>query len=180
MSGILPLAALLTVAACAHAERDAAETPFSTTDAPAMAESSFDSVTADTLPTQPASAIFGRTYVIDAVNGAQLAAGANTSVVFIEAGRIAGYSGCNQYGGTAQFGEGTLDIGWITRSFEECDDEIMALEAVFLEALPRIAAWRLDATGDLMLFDANGRWLMKGYRFRSGQTPRRAIPDEPG
>jgi len=69
-----------------------------------------------------------------------------TLVVDDLAGRIGGSAGCNQFGGPADFGEGTVEIGDLVATEMACDPAVMDQETFVFEVLGAAATWEIEGT----------------------------------
>ena len=69
--------------------------------------------------------------------------------------QVTGSAGCNQYVGTADFGDGTLVIEpEVAQTMMACPDDVTAQEQAYLETLMTVTGW--SATEDeLQLLDAD-------------------------
>jgi heat shock protein HslJ len=86
------------------------------------------------------------------------------SATFAE-GRVAGSTGCNRF--TAEYTlDGTvLELGPIASTRMTCIPPADQVERAYLDALSRVAGWRLDDS-DLVLVDGDGAELLR-YRAAS-------------
>jgi heat shock protein HslJ len=86
------------------------------------------------------------TWTLVSIDGASLLAGSHISLEFRD-GNAGGNSGCNAYGGpyTARRG-GSLSIAGLSMTDMACMDPegVMEQESVYLDALTRAAAYRID------------------------------------
>jgi heat shock protein HslJ len=75
-------------------------------------------------------------------------------------GTVSGSTGCNRY--TAPYTEaaGSLEIGAVVTTKMACPEPETAVEAEFLAALERVAAWRADGD-ELVLADSEGAELLR-------------------
>jgi len=108
-------------------------------------------------------ALEGTAWVLDSAPGIDLAAGASPSAAFSE-GRVAGSTGCNRFTGPFALDGDRLELGAIASTRMACAPPVMALEQAYLEALDRVAHWRIE-DGSLMLSDEQGKDLL---RFAAG------------
>jgi heat shock protein HslJ len=81
-----------------------------------------------------------------------------TLVVDDLAGRISGSTGCNQFGGSATFGEGTVEVGDLVATKMACDPAVMDQESFVFEVLDAAATWEIAGT-TLRIAAADGRAL---------------------
>ncbi len=76
-------------------------------------------------------------------------------------GQVSGMAGCNRFGGKASIDGSALSFGDLFSNEMACAPAIMDQESKFLDALERVASYRLDnARGKLILLDAEGNDIM--------------------
>lgn len=88
----------------------------------------------------------------------------HTTIYFVEAGRVAGDSGCNRYmGGYTRDGE-ALSFGNLAGTMMACPEALMNQERRFHEAMGQVTAWRIDGeTGLLHLLDEQGETVIRAF-----------------
>jgi heat shock protein HslJ len=108
-----------------------------------------------------AAAIESRNWTLVALPGADPASAAQPATLALDAAesRAAGFSGCNRYFASYELSAERLAFGPVGSTRMACSSG-MELEQVFLQALPRVRAWRIDG-GLLVLLDAEGRVLAR-------------------
>jgi heat shock protein HslJ len=75
------------------------------------------------------------------------------------AGKVAGSSGCNTYGGSAAVNGSTIEIGQLASTLMLCDGPGQAVETIYLTLLP--TAKSFTATADaLTLYDSTGKSIL--------------------
>lgn len=83
------------------------------------------------------------------------------TVLELADGQVSGSGGCNRVGGTASMDGAALSFGDLFSTEMACAPAIMDQEAKFLDALGRVASYRLDTERDkLILVDAAGNDIM--------------------
>jgi len=87
--------------------------------------------------------------------------GTEISLAFGADGKVSGSAGCNNYSAKYEMSGLSLEIGQVTSSKTMCTqpDGLMRQEAAFLNALGKIASFRLDGE-KLNLLDQNGAILL--------------------
>ena len=70
-------------------------------------------------------------------------------------GKVSGSSGCNRFSAAATRDGEQLRIGQVTSTRMACRPPADAVERAFLDALGRVASWRVE-DGELVLLDADG------------------------
>jgi hypothetical protein len=80
--------------------------------------------------------------------GVEVPAGTIVDLVFAD-GSLHGNSGCNDYEGSYDAGNGSLDLGDIQVSAKSCEDPaVVTLDAAYLEAFATMDGWRVGETSD--------------------------------
>jgi heat shock protein HslJ len=92
----------------------------------------------------------GVTWILDAASAGSLVdhvpKGARVDLQFQE-GQASGKSGCNTYGGSYEAGDGTLSFGQMQMTLIACDQQIMALESAYLDALGATTGFQITNSG---------------------------------
>ncbi len=81
-------------------------------------------------------------------------------LTFYADGRVSGKAGCNAFRGKYERFGTRLEIGALATTRMMCDEETMALESAFLQAMEKVASFSLKSN-QLTLLDANGRSLLQ-------------------
>jgi heat shock protein HslJ len=71
-----------------------------------------------------------------------------TITALFEGGAISGSAGCNSYSGSYTANNGQITISGLSSGRQVCDDDVMAAEAAFLQALPTATTYQVN--GDTM------------------------------
>ena len=125
LRSLIPVALLLLMTACAD-------------DAPSGRGGDLEGITW----------ILGRPSIDALVDGAPAA---TRATIRFEGGEVGGTAACNLYGGTYELGDdGAIAISVSTMTEMACEEPLMALESAFVEALGRVASFRV-AGEDLVL-----------------------------
>jgi heat shock protein HslJ len=83
---------------------------------------------------------------------------ATRATIRFEGGEVGGMAACNLYGGTYELGDdGALAISVGSMTEMACEEPLMALEAAFMTALGRMAAFRV--AGDDLALEGDGLTL---------------------
>lgn len=99
----------------------------------------------------PADLLTGDAWRITALGDATLIEPERLSLNFLDAGRVAGSSGCNRIvGGFSLTGEG-LHFGPMASTMMACPDPLMEQERRMLDALEQVVAFDMDKSGALRL-----------------------------
>lgn len=111
------------------------------------------SVSVDLVPFVPeadrplAGTTWHLTTLIDGDAASSTVAGTEPTLVVDDlAGRISGTTGCNQFGGPADFAEGTVEIGDLVSTKMACDPAVMDQETFVFEVLGAAATWEIEGT----------------------------------
>jgi heat shock protein HslJ/membrane-bound inhibitor of C-type lysozyme len=92
-------------------------------------------------------------------------------------GRIAGSTGCNQYFGSANAGDGTFEVDGVGSTRKACVPAIMQQEQRFLQALQDLRRYEID--GDLVrLFDDAGNQRLRMMRTDERPSPMSQQPQD--
>lgn len=86
--------------------------------------------------------------------------GSFATLIFEDAQRILGNASCNRFQGEATLTDRTIAIGPLATTRRACAAGLMSQEGRFLEALGRVAQWRIES-GVLVLSDAEGNDLLR-------------------
>lgn len=81
-----------------------------------------------------------------------------TITLLLEDGAVIGSAGCNTYSGRYTANNGQITISGLSSSQQICEDDVMAAEAAFLQALPTATAYQVD--GDSMTLTTAGGSLI--------------------
>ena len=112
-----------------------------------------------TTSTQPT--LQGAEWRIAEIAGARVVDGSNASLLFMEAGRLAGSGGCNRLiGGYESNAKGQLTITHPGVTMMACPQPLMQQERKLLDLLPEITGYTIDAKGALVLHTADGQRIM--------------------
>jgi heat shock protein HslJ len=138
----LTAVAVVTVAACGDDEDDPASEP----------TSSEGSAPATTAGEEMPMGLDGRTFVVTAVEGYQLADGSTVRITFDD-GLLVAEGGCNSMRGSYEASDGTLAVGELATTEMACEPDLMAQDewlASFLSSRPglELDGATLVLTGD--------------------------------
>jgi heat shock protein HslJ len=99
----------------------------------------------------PAALLMGAEWVVESIDGAEIAAGSRATLTFDADGRVAGNTSCNQYSGPYRLtGEG-ISVGEVVSTRKACADALMNQERKFLGALGAVDRFEIDPSGGLIL-----------------------------
>ncbi len=100
-------------------------------------------------------------WLAEDINGGGVIDNLQTVLEFAPDGQVGGMAGCNRFGGKASIDGSALSFGDLFSTEMACAPAIMDQEGKFLDALGRVASYRLDnARGKLILLDAAGSDIM--------------------
>jgi putative lipoprotein len=100
-------------------------------------------------------------WLAEDINGGGVIDDLQTVLEFAPDGQVSGMAGCNRFGGKASIDGSALSFGDLFSTEMACAPAVMDQEAKFLDALGRVASYRLDnARGKLILLDAAGNNIM--------------------
>ena len=116
---------------------------------------------ADEAPSGRGGDLEAITWILDGASIGELVDGAPADArvtVRFDDGEVGGTAACNHYGGTYQLGEdGAIAISVGSMTEMACEEPLMALEAAFMTALGRVAAFRV--AGDDLVLEGDGLTL---------------------
>ena len=93
-------------------------------------------------------------WIVTGGRGIEIPDGVSASVTF-EGGRMAGSTGCNHFSASYRLHGESLSLGPTATTRMACPPPLDALEHAYLDALGRVARWRVE-DGRLSLMDADG------------------------
>ncbi len=104
-----------------------------------------------------------QTYTLDWYLNAQgeqtaVLPGTEITLAFMD-GRVAGNSGCNQYGGGAEINGNQIKLGGMMSTMMACEEPIMQQEQAYLAALGNVASFEISGE-TLTLADAQGNVVL--------------------
>lgn len=98
-------------------------------------------------------------WVLERLSGSEQKTGAAPSLTFSDEGKVAGFSGCNRFGGRySQSGE-TLTFSKLFSTRKACAKDRMLLEREFLAALEQVKTLK-NIEGKLILSGESGELLV--------------------
>lgn len=107
-----------------------------------------------------ASLLSGGEWILAEVAGAPVLDDSGARIVFDEAGRVSGRTGCNGFAGSFFLtGEG-LNLGQMGATMMACPGPLMEQERRILDALEKVARFEIDESGALRLIGAGGEVLV--------------------
>jgi heat shock protein HslJ len=77
-----------------------------------------------------------------------------TITLVLENGAVSGSAGCNTYSGSYTANNGQITISGLSAGRQVCEDDVMAAEAAYLQALPTATAYQVN--GDSMTLTTAG------------------------
>lgn len=98
----------------------------------------------------------GRIWVAEDVGGRGIIDNSHLTLVLSGEGRASGRSGCNHYSGLYRLSGRTLAISRVAGTMMACAPALMDQEKRFLDLLARVATWRIEPTGALILSAKDG------------------------
>lgn len=108
-------------------------------------------------------------------NAAPKKAEATPTILFLNEGRVAGVSGCNNMmGGFTQDGN-KLTFSQLAGTMKMCTPDSMEVEKLFLANLAKVATVEMTADGGLKMLDAQGQEVMT---LAKTEMPADAMPQE--
>ena len=103
----------------------------------------------------------GAEWRIAEISGAGVIKGSDASLLFMEAGQLAGSGGCNRLmGGYESSAKGHLTITPTGATMMACPQALMNQERKLLDLLPKIAGYDIDASGSLVLRTGDGQRIV--------------------
>jgi heat shock protein HslJ len=118
----------------------------------------------------PLALLTGRTWLVEAVDGAGLVDAARVTLGFGSDGRVAGSGGCNRWvAGFDLTGEG-LYIGLVGATMMACAPAVMDQERRFFEILAKVSGFTFDDSGALLLL-AGGAPVITARSTTDGSAP---------
>ena len=112
-------------------------------------------------PTPSARAVattnpIGKIWMAQDIGGAAVVGQDPITLTLREDGRADGSTGCNRYSGKYLLRDGRLTVSEVQTTQRGCAPDLMAQEQRFGSALERVASWRIDDGGNLMLATNDG------------------------
>ncbi len=101
----------------------------------------------------------GTTWVLASYDGPIVPEGVSVDLL-LEQGEASGNSGCNSYSGGYELAGDELAFGPMAATQMACPPEQMDVEAAYLAALERTAAYQMEGD-ELVLFDPRGTELLR-------------------
>jgi heat shock protein HslJ/uncharacterized membrane protein len=113
-------------------------------------------------PTRQAdsSPLVGRTWRLEDIERRGVIDNLNSPITIAADGKVSGDAGCNRMTGQATVSGTAIRFGPLATTRRACPPAIMDQERRFLDALGRVARWRIER-GLLFLIDAEGRDLLR-------------------
>jgi heat shock protein HslJ len=106
----------------------------------------------------------GTAWRLDGIGGeggtvSSVLAGTEVTATFDTEGRLAGSGGCNGYGAPYEVDADAIVVGEIEATAIACEQDVMAQEAAFFDALDRAATFGIEGR-TLTLLDPSGAFLL--------------------
>lgn len=121
----------------------------------------------------PPRQLAGTRWLARTIDGGGVVAGAEPTLEFAGADRVAGSAGCNRYAGAALVSGNAVRVGPLASTRMACVPERMAQEDRFLAALGAAAAIRVEPPDTLVLVDGAG---VERLRFSRLERPEAGSP----
>jgi heat shock protein HslJ len=94
--------------------------------------------------------LWGSSWQVTAMGELDVEPADGVTIAFVD-GRIAGRSGCNQYGGPVTLSADRFAAGTVVATRMACPGRGDEVERRFLEALEQVSGWRMTEDGELEL-----------------------------
>jgi heat shock protein HslJ len=105
----------------------------------------------------PTPSPLGGTWHVSIVNGVAVDHADAATIQFTVGGDIQGSSGCHDFRGSVQVGDGTLQVGALTPGpLVACAKSTLDAEAAFLAALRQVTSYRAGRPGNELILDGPG------------------------
>jgi heat shock protein HslJ len=112
----------------------------------------------------------GPVWVAEDIGGRGIIDSSHVTLALDGKGRASGRSGCNHYSGQYRLSGRKLHITQVAGTMMACAPALMDQEKRFLDILARASAWRIEATGALIIFTPDGVSLRFFPEQRSSET----------
>ena len=101
------------------------------------------------------TSLAGRNWLAEDINGKGVVDILQTTIEFVEAGKIAGNAGCNRYFGTVTITDKTIEVKPLGMTRMMCPESIMNQEQAFTQVLPTVKRWDIKNGLLFMYADEN-------------------------
>lgn len=109
----------------------------------------------DTLATPTARSLAGTRWVLADLPGSRPAPGVDSTLTFLEQGKLGGLAGCNTFSGRMEFlAGGTVKVGPLAGTKMMCPEAQMEQETRYLAALS--GATKISTDGDYLVLQVAG------------------------
>jgi heat shock protein HslJ len=102
----------------------------------------------------PATPLWGTQWVLASVGAQPVIQGSQATLLFPEAGHLAGNGSCNRFSGAVQVQNGQMAVGALVSTKMACMGGAMAQESAYMAALQK--AQRYERSGDTLLIHVQG------------------------
>lgn len=104
--------------------------------------------------------LFGQTWVAEDIDGRGVIDYAQSTIQFDGDGPVSGSTGCNRIVGSATIDGDAVRLGQLGTTRMACPEAVMDQESKYLDALGRVAHWRIER-GLLFLLDADRKDILR-------------------
>ena len=101
---------------------------------------------------------------VEDIDGKGVIDRSHTTLQFLEAGRVAGDTGCNRYNGSVEISGTSISFGPMAGTRKACAPALMDQEMRFYQAVTKVVSWEVADTGLLHLKDADGNTVIRAWR----------------
>ena len=101
----------------------------------------------------------GRDWMVARIDGEPVLNTSTVTLNFSEEGRLSGEASCNAFTGSYTLNEGEMSVAPLALTRKACVPQLMEQEETFIGLLQTVSQVRIDATGKLILQNAEGETL---------------------
>lgn len=127
-----------------------------------------------------ASPLNGTIWQVESVDRGGITDRSMITMNFHEAGRVAGYGGCNRYFGSVEESAGALTFSGVGATRRACATSLMDQEQRFFTALGDAASYTIESDMWLVVFDASENERIRAIRVETDPTEPEAQPTTTG
>jgi putative lipoprotein len=121
-------------------------------------------------PVPVAHELVGTRWLAEDIRGGGVLDRAQSTLAFVDAGRVAGSGGCNRFGGGVTLDGETITFGPLMSTRMACVEAVMNQESNYLGALAEVVRYAFAHEGAILLLqDANGKTLVRLSRMDPGE-----------
>jgi heat shock protein HslJ len=105
--------------------------------------------------------LVGTHWWVEDIDGGGVIDRSHTTISFVEAGSVAGDTGCNRWSGAFTRDGQSLSFGPLAGTRRACAPALMDQESRFYQAMAKVVRWEVAGSGLLQLLDENGETVIR-------------------